>query len=172
MYRNTIICTVASATLSWTVAVQAQPQGEHAARGVGEPRRIENQLLETVMVYGRQPNDTVADIPQSVSVFDRDQIDLTAAVNVGDVVQFVPTASRNGSTLNSFGDDYLIRGFGANQIVNGLGFNRLAHARDLANVERVEVLKGPAALLYGQMEPGAVINVTRTSMWKATVYCG
>src|SRR3546814_3182309 len=28
-----------------------------------------------------------------------------------------------------------------------------------ANVERIEVLKGPASVLYGQMQPGAVINI-------------
>jgi iron complex outermembrane receptor protein len=115
--------------------------------------------LEVINVYGRVPNDAVKDVPQSVSVFNRDLIEISPVDTVGDIIRFVPTATRNGSTLNAFGDDYLIRGFGASQTINGLGLNRIAHARDTANVERIEVLKGPAAVLYGQMEPGAVINV-------------
>ena len=117
------------------------------------------EVLEEVSVYGRVPNDNVRDIPQTVSVFDREAIAISPVVSVGDMIRFVPTATRNGSTMNAFGDSYVIRGFGANQTVNGLGFNRIAHARDTANVERIEVLKGPAAVLYGQMQPGAVINV-------------
>lgn len=130
----------------------------HAQDNVDSAPASTSPGLEEIMVYGRMP-DTVNDIPQSVSVFNREMIDLSPTNSVGDVIRFVPTASRNGSTLNAFGDDYLIRGFGANQTINGLGLNRVAHARDTANVERIEVLKGPAAVLFGQMEPGAVINV-------------
>ncbi|MFD2136441.1 TonB-dependent receptor plug domain-containing protein [Novosphingobium resinovorum] len=31
--------------------------------------------------------------------------------------------------------------------------------RDLANVERIEVLKGPASVLYGRGDPGGLINI-------------
>ncbi|MBL8267993.1 TonB-dependent siderophore receptor [Steroidobacter sp.] len=115
--------------------------------------------IEEINVFGRRPDDTVKDIPQSITVFNREVIDISPSVSVGDMIRFIPTASRNGSTLNAFGDNYIIRGFDANQTVNGLGFNRIAHARDIANVERIEVLKGPASVLFGQMQPGAVINV-------------
>jgi iron complex outermembrane receptor protein len=30
---------------------------------------------------------------------------------------------------------------------------------DTANIDRIEVLKGPAAVLYGRIEPGGLINV-------------
>tara|TARA_R100001369_G_scaffold47958_1_gene74442 strand:- start:309 stop:2096 length:1788 start_codon:yes stop_codon:yes gene_type:complete len=58
-----------------------------------------------------------------------------------------------------FADDFLIRGFNAEESVNGLGFRQTDHPTDLANVERLEILKGPASVLYGQMEPGGTINV-------------
>ncbi len=115
--------------------------------------------IEAITVFGRVRGETLRDIPQGVTVFDQETLEIAPVVTVGDVVRFVPTASRDGSTLNPFGDTYLIRGFYASQTINGLGHNRIAHARDAANVERIEVLKGPASVLYGQMEPGAVINV-------------
>lgn len=133
--------------------------GLAVASAVAQDSTETTPTLETITVYGRLADDAVKNVPQTVSVFNRELIDISPNNSVGDIIRFVPTATRDGSTLNSFGDDFLIRGFGANQTVNGLGLNRLAHARDSANVERVEVLKGPAAVLYGQMEPGAVVNV-------------
>lgn len=120
--------------------------------------RQEN-TLEAVSVYGRLRNDTVEAIPQSVNVYDRENFDLAGADTVGDVVRLTPSANRSGSGRDMFADDFLIRGFNAEQSVNGLGFRQTDHPTDLANVERLEILKGPASVLYGQMEPGGTINV-------------
>lgn len=132
----------------------------YPAVGLGQDAAEDGEdHIDAITVFGRIPDDTVRDIPQSVAVFDQEILAISPVVSVGDAIRFVPTASRNGSTLNAFGDSYIIRGFDASQTVNGLGFNRIAHARDIANVERIEVLKGPASVLYGQMQPGAVVNV-------------
>jgi len=61
-------------------------------------------------------------------------------------------------------DDYIIRGFDnfALSFEDGLRHDEYTFSgfsRDLANVERVEVIKGPASLLYGQAEPGGLVNV-------------
>lgn len=118
----------------------------------------ENEL-KAISVYGRQKSDTLAAIPQSVNVYDRENFELASAETVGDVLRLTPSANRAGSGRDMFADDFLIRGFNAEQSVNGLGFRQTDHPTDLANVERLEVLKGPASVLYGQMEPGGTINV-------------
>jgi len=61
-------------------------------------------------------------------------------------------------------DDYIIRGFDnfALTFEDGLRHDEYTFSgfsRDLANVERVEVIKGPASILYGQAEPGGLVNV-------------
>ena len=119
----------------------------------------EGNTLEAVSVYGRQKNDTVEAIPQSVSVYNRENFALAQADTVGDVVRLTPSANRAGSGRDMFADDFLIRSFNAEESVNGLGFRQTDHPTDLANVERLEILKGPASVLYGQMEPGGTINV-------------
>ncbi|WP_421705308.1 TonB-dependent siderophore receptor [Alloalcanivorax xenomutans] len=119
----------------------------------------QENTLEAVSVYGRQKNDTVAAIPQSVNVYTRENFELAGAQTVGEVIRLTPSANRSGSGRDMFADDFLIRGFNAEQSVNGLGFRQTDHPTDLANVERLEVLKGPASVLYGQMEPGGTINV-------------
>ena len=112
-----------------------------------------------ILVYGRIAKDTALSIPQSVEVLDRGLIEFSNSETLGDVLRFVPGASRDGSALDAFGDSYLIRGFAANQTVNGINSSALRQARDTVGIARVEVLKGPASVLYGQLQPGAVVNI-------------
>lgn len=119
----------------------------------------EAHSLTPIMVYGRQKDDTVEAIPQSVDVYIREDFEITSAETVGDILRVTPNVSRSGSDHDMFADDFLIRGFGAEESRNGLGFRQTDHPTDLANVERIEVLKGPSSVLYGQMEPGGTINV-------------
>jgi iron complex outermembrane recepter protein len=104
------------------------------------------------------------DIPQSIQVIpqqvleDQQVIQLReAARNVSGVIE--------GSNFGNSGDAFLIRGFLSNNILLdgielgtfNLGTN--SSFRETANIERVEVLKGPASVLYGTLEPGGIINV-------------
>lgn len=114
---------------------------------------------QPILVYGRLTRDTTRTIPQSIAVIDKGLIEASGSETVGDVLRFVPGASRDGSTLDAFGDTFLIRGFYANQTVNGIAAITLRQARDTVGIERVEVLKGPASVLYGQLQPGAVVNI-------------
>ena len=116
-------------------------------------------VLSPVTVYGRQKNDTVEEIPQTVSVYDEESFNIGSSNTIGDILRLTPNATRRGSSLDMFADDYFMRGFDAEQSTNGLGFSRTDHPTDLANVERIEVLQGPSSVLYGQMEPGGTINV-------------
>lgn len=112
-----------------------------------------------IVVYGSRSRETTLDIPQTVNVLSAELIEQTGATRLGDVLRFVPGATTNGSELDAFGDRYLMRGFEADRTLNGIRVDRMNHARDAASIERVEVLKGPASVLYGQLQPGAVINV-------------
>ena len=59
-------------------------------------------------------------------------------------------------------DEYSIRGFKAEnaRLINGLrGYNTTYTSSMLVNIERVEVVKGPSATLYGNCDPGGTINL-------------
>lgn len=102
------------------------------------------------------------DIPRSIEVINRDIIEDTNAQTVGEALQYVAgTSLTSSASLNGFGDDFLIRGFSSAQnfATNNVLATRVNHPRDTINVERIEVLKGPASLLYGEQQPGAVVNV-------------
>lgn len=63
-----------------------------------------------------------------------------------------------GFGYQNFYDDVYIRGFLANGNIFRTGFRQQYFAFDTADLDRVEVLKGPAAMLYGRIEPGGIIN--------------
>ncbi len=121
--------------------------------------QAQTQADEEIIVFGKSSSQTTLDIPQTVNVFRQDMIEQIGATRLGDVLRFVPGASSNGSELDAFGDSYLMRGFEADSTINGIRTDRMNHARDSVSVERVEILKGPASVLYGQLQPGAVVNV-------------
>ena len=98
--------------------------------------------------------------PQSVSVVPAQALRDQAPRNLDDALSNVSGVTQ-GNTLGSTQDTLIKRGFGQNRdgsilrdgmpVVQGRNLN--------ASAERIEVLKGPASLLYGIQDPGGVINV-------------
>lgn len=102
------------------------------------------------------------DIPRSIQVIPQQVIEDQKAIRIDDVLQNVSGVARD----NSFGgtaDGFLIRGFAADIFRNGLpdvpGTSAFSSARETANLDQVEVLKGPASILFGSLSPGGVINL-------------
>lgn len=151
-HRSLALVWLAGSSLAATLGSTGAIAAETSADGRNEP-------LQEIVVYGRARDETTLDVPQSVDLFNAEMLEAIGSDRVGDALRFVPGASSDGSKLDAFGDNYLIRGFGADQTVNGIGVNQLNHSRDAVSVDRIEVLKGPASVLYGQLQPGAVVNV-------------
>lgn len=123
---------------------------------------------------GTKTDLPLREVPQAVRVMSRQTLDDLGAVRLDDALDYVGGVSRQ----NSFGglwDNIAIRGLagdinnGMSLLRNGLSGNRGFNAqRDMANVERVEFLKGPAASLYGTSEPGGTLNiVTKRPLWQS-----
>lgn len=101
------------------------------------------------------------DVPQTVNVVTAEVMRDQHATSVQDVLKNVPGVGF--STGDGQRDQVTIRGFSAigDQFVDGIRDDAL-YFRDLSNVERIEVIKGPAAVLYGRGSSGGLINrVTR-----------
>jgi iron complex outermembrane receptor protein len=115
--------------------------------------------LEEVMVFGRGVSEPTRQIPQTVSTFDQSLLLAnTTGVTLENVARFVPSAS---ALVAEYGINFFVsvRGFRASQIWNGMTLRTNNQSPALSNVERVEVLMGPASVLYGSMEPGGVFNL-------------
>lgn len=99
----------------------------------------------------------IMQIPVSVQVVTRQTMDDQQAISVKDAV----VSNVSGVTLQpSFLEVFKIRGFSnaANTYKNGL-IEYAMRALDTTNLQSIEVLKGPAAMLYGRVEPGGIINL-------------
>ena len=98
------------------------------------------------------------DVPQSVSYVTKELIQDQGAVRTSDVVRNIS----NVNMFSSYEGDLSLRGFrvGSSTLLNGLpntagGWNQSL----LWNLERYEVVKGPASMIYGQTDPGGTINM-------------
>ena len=104
----------------------------------------------------------LVEMPQSVSVVSRDMIDLLNWTSLNESVRYAA-----GATGEAFGPDerydwLQIRGFDPVQFIDGVqapigSVNNTG--TDLYGSEAVEILKGPASVLYGQSPPGGIVNM-------------
>ena len=97
------------------------------------------------------------DIPQSVEIVNRELIDSQAVRSMQDALYNVTAVSvAQGEGRR---DQFFIRGFSAigDQYVDGIRDDALYY-RDLANIEQIEVVKGPSAALFGRGSSGGIIN--------------
>ena len=105
------------------------------------------------------------DVPQAVNVVPEQLLRDQGARSMEDALRNVPgVAMSHGDGQR---DQVVIRGFTAiaDQFVDGVRDDAL-YFRDLADIERIEVLKGPAAVLYGRGSSGGLINrVTKKPHW-------
>jgi iron complex outermembrane receptor protein len=120
---------------------------DYAAVNATTATKTDTPLMETPM--------NIQIVPKAV-LNDQQAITLgTALNNVSGVTV--------GTGSGGLSDDIYIRGFRTStQFRNGFRYDSESSSwgkREMANVEKIEVLKGPAAILYGQMEPGGMVNV-------------
>ncbi len=132
---------------------------------------FDKNLLQNVEIFGRnaasyksdysfatsKTKATISEIPQSVSTVTKELITDKMQMHLSEVLENV-----SGVTHYSGYEEYNIRGLHAEnaRLINGLRtFNTSLTSPLLVNVERVEVIKGPTSVLYGNCDPGGTINL-------------
>ena len=122
--------------------------------------RREQTYKNTLSFAGTKTATALRNVPQSIGYVTKELVLDQAATTVNDVVKNI-----SGVNQYSFYNDFSIRGFRATgnrnsgNLVNGMrSQTSLWRQSSLANVERVEVIKGPASALFGNAAPGGVIN--------------
>ncbi|WP_445680188.1 TonB-dependent siderophore receptor [Radicibacter daui] len=118
---------------------------------------------------GTKTDAALIEVPQSVSVITPDEIEARGAQSVDQALQYSAGVITTGSDPRF--DTPTIRGFDASSSIylDGLKVmrsNNQPPALDTYGMERVEVLRGPSSVLYGQASPGGMINlVSKRPTW-------
>ena len=171
MRRSVFVLTTSSIALAAPAAAETAIAAEavEAAAQPGEedkPIIVEGERSS----YGAErvtsatkTSTEVKDIPQAMTIVTKAQIDDQQLRSVSDLLLYVPGASP--ATGESNRDQFTLRGNNttADLFINGIR-DDVQYFRDFYNVARVEVLKGPNAMIFGRGGGGGVINrVTKVS---------
>ncbi len=125
--------------------------------------------------FGLRSGIPLDQVPQSVQVLDDADLIERGVRSIGDALRAVPSANPGGSRFSgSPSFIYRIRGFAPDIMRNGM---RQRYYEDvdvsaLSNVERIEILKGPSAALYGESAIGGIISIITkqpTDAWAGSV---
>jgi iron complex outermembrane receptor protein len=120
---------------------------------------------------GTKTDTPIIETAQSVSVVNRDLMDMIGAKTTAEALRYSAGVSVGSYGVDSRVDEISVRGFRTGSFANNLyldglrppgsssGATASATQFDGFGLDRVEVLRGPSSVLYGQIAPGGLINV-------------
>ncbi|HSN72099.1 MAG TPA: TonB-dependent receptor plug domain-containing protein, partial [Steroidobacteraceae bacterium] len=131
--------------------------------------RASATALEEITVTARKREESLIDVPVSVTAFTARALESLRIQNPDDIARYTPGFSYTQSFGRNSLERPVIRGMSnilgtpnASFFVDGVYINGPAVSTELSNLERVEVIKGPQAALYGRATfSGAVNYITR-----------
>ena len=171
--RRGRLAVLVSLVLSSTMALAQDPSpGNADAPAARDPVDLDtvrvNAYRTTTHTSGATKTDTpIAETAQSVSVIAREELDARGVQNLNEAMRYVAGVALESSGIDNRVDDFRIRGFDAGSWSNNVTIDGLRAPQgsqwnrtmvDSWNLDRVEVLKGPSAVRYGQVAPGGMVN--------------
>ncbi|TXH77600.1 MAG: TonB-dependent receptor, partial [Lysobacteraceae bacterium] len=112
--------------------------------------------------FGEKSGIPLEQMPQSVQVLTDEDIVERGVTSIGDLLRTVPSANIGNSRVSRYQSFSLrMRGFLVDQMRNGIRqrYYEDVDASALSNIDRVEVLKGPSGVLYGQSAIGGIVSI-------------
>jgi len=132
----------------------------------------EATIFEEVIVTATKREESIYDVPMAISAFTEETIIKQGIVDLTDIGKFVPNMTVTGfsggqtSSVNVFirgiglQDHLITTDPGVGVYIDGVYLGRqVGQNWSLANIERVEVLRGPQGTLYGRNSIGGAINI-------------
>jgi catecholate siderophore receptor len=146
-----------------SAAAAAFPASAHASEAEREDARTilvigkSDGYVATNSVTATKTDTPLIDVPQTISVVTRERLDDQASRSIADVLRYVPGTTIGQGEGNR--DQITLRGQNttADFFIDGVR-DDVQYFRSLYNIERVEILKGPFAMIFGRGGSGGVIN--------------
>lgn len=149
-------------------AVEAQEAVELEAQQITAPRETErgNGPVEGYVakrsVSATKTDTPIIETPQSISVITADRIRDQGSLTIQDSLRYVAGMRGEAYGFDSRGDFSLVRGVSPTIFLDGLqqSVGSYTNTRtDPFTLERIEVLKGPSSMLYGQSSVGGLLSL-------------
>lgn len=123
----------------------------------------ESSIVTHSATAASKSSQLISRTAQSIAVVTQAQIEAQAAKTIPEALRYVSGVSSESSGPDTRFDTILVRGFEADEYLDGLRLPREAWwsrpAWDPFLLSRIEVVKGPASVLYGQANPGGIVNM-------------
>lgn len=149
--------------------VHAQEEAlELEAQQITAPREVErgdgpvDGYVAKRSISAAKTDTPIIETPQSISVITRDRIRDQGSLTLQDSLRYVSGMRGEAYGIDSRGDSALVRGTSPGIFLDGLqkGVGYYNNTRtDPFTLERIEVLKGPSSMLYGQSPVGGLLNL-------------
>ncbi|WP_248795287.1 TonB-dependent siderophore receptor [Pseudomonas sp. MWU13-2105] len=111
---------------------------------------------------GTKTDTPIVEVPRSLSVITRQQMDDRSVLNLNDALRYAAGVTSSGYGSDSRADWLRIRGFDPTQFLDGLPLPKGSYANPKVepwDLERITVLRGPASSVYGQTPPGGMLDM-------------
>ena len=135
---------------------------------VSQPAFAQGAELEEIVVTARKRNESLLEIPLTISAFSADQIDRAGYATIRDLVAAVPGITYESYEAEGRGDSPSFRGVSTNtgdptlqnssKFIDGVYVSGSLYTVLLDNLERVEITKGPQSALFGRASFSGAIN--------------
>lgn len=139
----------------------AQMPDEDAIQLTVTGEQIEDDYFVPNASTATRTDTPILEVPASIQVIPRQILEDQQVTTLDEALTNVSGVTEGGSISNST-FDFNIRGFDNAPVLRD-GFRQFGgfgqNLAEVANLERIEVLRGPASILYGEIQPGGVINL-------------
>lgn len=147
----------AGAALPGTAAAATAAAAGQLSRGADSEIVVSGRVLYTDQVNALKTPTPIIDVPQSLSIVTDDEISRRGFTSIGQIIDYTPGV--NTSQGEGHRDSVVFRGVRstADFFIDGVR-DDVQYYRPLYNLEQVEILRGPNALLFGRGGTGGILN--------------
>ncbi len=145
---------------------QPEPEGVERATAGGEPTAYSpvEGYVATRSATGTKTDTPLIETPQSISVIGVEQMQDQGVQTLDEAVRYTPGVFADGFGVDTRNDNVIIRGTEGSIFIDGLstGIQGGTYQNTIPiepyALERIEVLRGPSAMLYGATSAGGIVN--------------